>query len=50
MLAEQKVVADVAVSAALADLAMVGACRPACPYGHDIPAAIAAVTGAAHAG
>ncbi|MCU0983892.1 MAG: hypothetical protein MUC89_02965 [Acetobacteraceae bacterium] len=50
MLAERKVTADAAVSATLADLTMAEACRAACPYGHDIPAAVTAVAGAAHAG
>lgn len=48
MLAEKRIGADGAVSAALDDLAMARTCSAACPYGHDIPAAIAAVTDAAH--
>lgn len=50
MLAEKRVSPDASVSAALGDTAMAEACRPACPYGYDIPAAVAAVAGAAHAG
>lgn len=50
MLAEGRVRPDAAIAAALADTAMAEACRPACPYGHDIPAAIAAVAGVVHVG
>lgn len=50
MLAEHRVAPDAAITAALGDTAMAEACRPACPYGNDIPAAIAAVVGAAHGG
>ncbi|WP_291296367.1 hypothetical protein [Elioraea sp.] len=50
MLAERRVAPDASIAAALGDTAMAEACRAACPYGYDIPAAVAAVAGAAHAG
>lgn len=50
MLAERRIAPDALTAAALTDTAMAEACRPACPYGHDIPAAIAAVAGVVHVG